>query len=76
MTKRQKGGGASPALPQFGGITMIWIENWLFAVIQLFDHTLRAMMAEAFFSVLLELLVFLVAFGLMASLIRTGRRGR
>lgn len=53
---------------------MIWIENWLSAVIQLFDHTLRAMMAEAFFSVLLDLLVFLVAFGLVRSLLRTSRK--
>ena len=55
---------------------MIWIENWLSAVVQLFDHTLRALMDDDFFSVLLEVLVLLVAFGLMASLIRTGRRGR
>ena len=53
---------------------MIAIDNWLSAVVQLFDHTLRALLREAFFSVLLEVLVFLVAFGLIASMFRAGRK--
>lgn len=58
-----------------GGIEMIAIDNWLYAVVQLFDHTLRALLGESFFSVLLYVLVLLVAFGLMASMLRAGRRG-
>lgn len=53
---------------------MIWIDNWLSAVVQLFDHTLRALLGEAFFSVLLYVLVFLLAFGLISSMIRTGKK--
>ena len=55
---------------------MIAIDNWLSAVVQLFDHTLRALLGEAFFSVLLYLLVLLIAFGLTASMLRAGRSGR
>ena len=54
---------------------MIWVGNWLSAVVQLFDHILRALMNEALFAVLLDVLVLLIAFGLMSSLIRTGRKG-
>lgn len=53
---------------------MIWTENWLLAVVQLFDHTLRALLGEAFFSFLLEVLVLLLAFGLMSSLLRAGKK--
>ena len=53
---------------------MIAIGNWLSAVVQLFDHTLRALLGEAFFSVLLEVLVFLVAFGLVSSMLRAGKK--
>lgn len=53
---------------------MIAIDNWLSAVVQLFDNTLRALMAEAFFSVLLDVLVLLIAFGLMRSLLWAGRK--
>ena len=53
---------------------MIWTENWLAAVVQLFDHTLRALLGEAFFSVLLEVLVLLIAFGLISSMLRAGRK--
>ena len=54
---------------------MIMIDNWLSAVVQLFDHTLHALLNESYFSVLLYVLVLLMAFGLMSSLIRTGRKG-
>ena len=40
---------------------MIAINNWLAAVVQLFDHTLRALLGEAFFSVLLYFLVLVVS---------------
>lgn len=53
---------------------MIWIDNWLSAVVQLFDHTLRALMDEAFFSVLLYVLVLLLTFGLIRSMIRMGKK--
>ena len=53
---------------------MIWISNWLSAVVQLFDHTLRALLGEAFFSVLLYFLVFLIAFGLFSSMLRAGKK--
>lgn len=53
---------------------MIAINNWLAAVVQLFDHTLRALLGEAFFSVLLEVLVLLLAFGLFASMLRAGKK--
>lgn len=52
---------------------MIAIDNWLSAVVQLFDHTLRALLGEAFFSVLLHLLVLLIAFGLTSSMLRVGK---
>lgn len=54
---------------------MIAIGNWLSAVVQLFDHILWALLGEAFFSVLLEVLVLLIAFGLTASMLRAGRKG-
>ena len=53
---------------------MIAIDNWLSAVVQLFDNVLRALLGEVFFSVLLHVLVLLVAFGLARSLLRAGRR--
>lgn len=53
---------------------MIWMENWLAAVVQLFDHTLRALLGDAFFSVLLVFLVFLVVLGLISSMLRAGRK--
>lgn len=53
---------------------MIAIDNWLAAVVQLFDDTLRAMLGEVVFSVLLYVLVFLMAFGLLSSMIRTGKK--
>ena len=53
---------------------MIAIDNWLTAVVQLFDHTLRALLGEEFFSVLLYFLLFLIAFGLIATMVRTGRK--
>ena len=53
---------------------MISIDNWLSAVVQLFDHILRALLGEAFFSVLLEVLVILIIFGLIASMVRTGKK--
>ena len=53
---------------------MIAIDNWLSAVVQLFDHTLRALLGEAFFSVLLYVLVFLLAFGLLSYMFRTGKK--
>ena len=55
---------------------MIAIDNWLSAVVQLFDHTLRALWNESFFSVLLEVLVLLIAFGLISSMLRAGKGGR
>ena len=55
-------------------VTMIAIDNWLSAVVQLFDNVLRALLGEVFFSVLLHVLVLLVAFGLARSLLRAGRR--
>ena len=57
-----------------GGIQMIRIDNWLSAVVQLFDHTLRALLGEAFFSVLLYFLVLLIAFGLFSSMLRAGKK--
>lgn len=54
---------------------MIAIGNWLSAVVQLFDHILWALLGEAFFSVLLEVLVLLIAFGLTASMLRVGKKG-
>ena len=69
-----KGRGASPPLPLHGGITMIMIDNWLSAVVQLFDNILRALLGEAFFSVLLHVLVLLVAFGLVRSLFQAGKK--
>ena len=53
---------------------MISSNNWLSAVVQLFDHTLRALLGESFFSVLLYFLLFLIAFGLIASMVRTGKK--
>ena len=53
---------------------MIAIDNWLSAVVQLFDHTLRALLGEAFFSVLLYFLVLLIGFGLVASMFRAGKK--
>lgn len=53
---------------------MISIDNWLAAVVQLFDHILRALLEEAFFSVLLEVLILLVAFGLLSSMFRAGKK--
>lgn len=53
---------------------MIMIDNWLSSVVQLFDNTLRSLLGEAFFSVLLHVLVLLVAFGLVRSLLRAGRK--
>lgn len=53
---------------------MIAIGNWLSAVVQLFDHTLQALLNESFFSVLLEVLVLLI--GLTASMLRAGRKGK
>ena len=53
---------------------MIWTSNWLTAVVQLFDHTLRALLGEAFFSVLLDVLVFLIVISLISSMLRTGRK--
>lgn len=53
---------------------MIQINNWLAAVVQLFDHTLRALLGEAFFSVIIEVLVFLLICGLLSSMLRTGRK--
>ena len=55
---------------------MIWIDNWLTAVVELFDHTLKALLNESFFSVLLYVLVLLIAFGLTAQLVRAGRGHR
>ena len=66
----------SPAPSLNGGFTMIAIGNWLSAVVQLFDHTLQALLNESFFSVLLEVLVLLIAFGLTASMLRAGRKGK
>ena len=60
--------------PSWEVFKLLAIDNWLSAVVQLFDHTLRALLREAFFSVLLEVLVFLVAFGLIASMLRAGRK--
>ena len=40
---------------------MIAINNWLSAVVRLFDHTLRALLGESFFSVLLYFMLFLIA---------------
>lgn len=68
-----KGRGASPPLPLME-VTMIAIDNWLSAVVQLFDNVLRALLGEVFFSVLLHVLVLLVAFGLVRSLLRAGRK--
>ena len=53
---------------------MIWISNWLASVVQLFDHTLRALLEESFFAVLLEVLVLLIVLGLISSMLRTGRK--
>lgn len=53
---------------------MIMMDNWLSAVVQLFDNTLRAMMAEAFFSMLLDVLVLLISFGMVRALLRAGRK--
>ena len=53
---------------------MIDINNWLSAVVQLFDDILLALLGEAFFSVLLELLVLLIAFSLIASMFRAGKK--
>lgn len=53
---------------------MIMIENWLSAVVQLFDNILRALLGEAFFSVLLYVLVLLIAFGLVRSLLQAGKK--
>ena len=53
---------------------MIWTENWLAAVVQLFDHILRALLGEDFFSVLLYLLVLLIVFGLISSMLRAGKK--
>lgn len=53
---------------------MIWTSNWLASVVQLFDHTLRALLGEAFFSVLLEVLVLLIVLSLFSSLLRTSRK--
>ena len=53
---------------------MIAIDNWLSAVVQLFDHILRALMGEAFFSVLFEVLIILLVFGLLASIFRAGKK--
>ena len=53
---------------------MIWIDNWLLAVVQLFDHTLRALLGEAFFSMLLELLVFLIVLALFSAMLRASKK--
>lgn len=53
---------------------MIWTENWLAFVLQLFDHTLDALLGNAFFSMLFELLVLLLAISLLSSMIRAGRK--
>ena len=53
---------------------MIAIDNWLAAVVQLFDDTLRALLGEAFFSVLLYFLVLLIACGLVSSILRAGKK--
>ena len=53
---------------------MIWTSNWLASVVQLFDHTLCALLGEAFFSVLLYFLVFLIVLSLFFSLFRTSRK--
>lgn len=53
---------------------MIAIDNWLSAVVQLFDNILRELLGEVFFSVLLHVLVLLVAFGLVRSLLQAGKK--
>ena len=53
---------------------MLAIENWLTSVVQLFDHTLRALLGEAFFSTLLEVLVFLIVVRLISSMVRAGKK--
>ena len=53
---------------------MIWTSNWLDSVVQLFDHTLRALLGEAFFSVLLGFLVLLIIIGLISSILRVGKK--
>ena len=53
---------------------MIWTSNWPDSVIQLFDHTLRALLGEAFFSVQIEVLVLLIVCGLLSSMLRGSRK--
>ena len=53
---------------------MIAIENWLAAVVQLFDHTLQALLGEVYFSMLFEVLVLLMVLGLLSSMLRAGRK--
>ena len=60
--------------PSWEVFKLIAIDNWLAAVVQLFDHTLRALLGEVFFSVLLYFLVFLIAFGLISSMFRAGKK--
>ena len=52
------------------------LTSWLSGVMQLFDHTLDALIAQPYFSNLLGLLLFLIVAALLALLIRQGRKGK
>lgn len=53
---------------------MISIDQWLYSVLLLFDHILRALLRQSFFSVLLYVLLALLGFGIFAVMIRVGKR--
>lgn len=53
---------------------MIWMDNWLLAVIQLFDHTLQAMLGQSFISFMLGTLLFQVVLALLSSMVHAGRK--
>ena len=53
---------------------MIWTENWLIAVLQLFDDTIRALLGEAYFSAILQFMVLFMVIGLLSSMLRAGKK--
>ena len=52
------------------------MTDWFAQVITLFDHTLRALLVQQVFALLLGVLVFLIMAGLFGWLIYLGRKGR
>ncbi len=50
--------------------------SWLVQVVDLFNHTLSAVMGQPVLAALACVAVFMLSFGLLAWLLRKGRKGR